>query len=93
MRFRDSSALHNRTVDMALGGCIAESSGPDEFVDAVLTLCDVEACDDALQRIEEEMLCTPLVYGHATVLHARHLCDVSIEPDGFLALADVKIAE
>ena len=69
-----TAALDNRTFDLALGGCIAET--PADFLEAVRSLGDDP---------------TPLIYGHTTVLHAPHLGNIAIAPDGFLPLADVKL--
>ncbi len=74
------AALHNRTFDLALGGCTAATPNPADFLDALR----------AVWGAEDQIPWTPLVYGHSTVVYAPHLRNVAVAPDGFLSLADLK---
>lgn len=74
------AALHNRTFDLALGGIIATTPDPADLLESLRTPWGAE----------DQIPWTPLVHGHATVVHAPHLHNIAVAPDGFLPLADIK---
>lgn len=95
-----ASAIQGQLAQAGVSVAILEARNDDEYTaalgnhtfDLALAGCMAETPADFLEAVRSlGDDCTPLLYGHTTVLHAPHLGNISVSPAGFLCLGDVKL--